>query len=376
MTLHTAVEVTTNKKSAGFRILLTVVLLPFFLLPAELLVKYIRTPGPARRDTIAGSYMPIRLRPNFRGPIGDIQEVITNRYGFRGESDFPRRRPDGEYRILALGDSIGFGFGVQPEETYSRQAEALLLGGPKRNRIINAAGQGYSPSTYLAYLQAEGFDLEPNLILVQVEPSNDVTDEALLRVVDGADHGLEVRGGRYCVTWDGNLLGSFTMGPYFYERTYLYTMLTRRLLETLGRLFPRHSALSAPGNLYYHMGFDRFLFTSARLESGWTQSQAALSQIRELAGRRGSSLVLLLTPTLYAFHENRTLNGFGNLLIDRMTDWARQESIDYIDPRAALAENGGTALFTDFAHYTPEGHWVLGREIARHLRDNEWKMED
>ena len=59
-----------------------------------------------------------------------------------------------------------------------------------------------------------------------------------------------------------------------------------------------------------------------------------------------------------------------------MTDWARQESIDYIDPRAALAENGGTALFTDFAHYTPEGHWVLGREIARHLRDNEWKMED
>ncbi len=281
-----------------------------------------------------------------------------------------------EYRILALGDSIGFGFGVQPEETYSRQAEALLLGGPKRNRIINAAGQGYSPSTYLAYLQAEGFDLEPNLILVQVEPFNDVTDEALLRVVDGADHGLEVRGGRYCVTWDGNLLGSFTMGPYFYERTYLYTMLTRRLLETLGRLFPRHSALSAPGNLYYHMGFDRFLFTSARLESGWTQSQAALSQIRELAGRRGSSLVLLLTPTLYAFHENRTLNGFGNLLIDRMTDWARQESIDYIDPRAALAENGGTALFTDFAHYTPEGHWVLGREIARHLRDNEWKMED
>ena len=369
MTLQRAVEVTTNRKSAGFRIVLTVVLLPFFLFPAELLVKYIRTPGPARQDTIPSSYMPIRLRPNFRGPIGDMQEVITNRYGFRGEPDFPRRRPDGEYRILALGDSIGFGFGVQPGETYSRQAEALLTGGPGRIRIINAEGQGYSPSMYLAYLQAECFDLEPNLILVQVEPSNDVTDEALLRVVDGGDQGLEVGGGRYCVTWDGNLLGSFTLGPYFYERTYLYTMLTRRLLETLGRLFPRHSALSTPGNFYYHMGFDRFLFTSERLESGWTQSQAALSQIREIASRNGSRFVLLLTPTLYAFHEKRTLNGFGNLLIDRMTDWARQQSIDTIDPRAALAGNGGTALFTDFAHYTPEGHRVLGREIARYLQD-------
>ena len=369
MTPQRPVKVTTSNKSTGFRILLTLVLLPFFLLPAELLVKYVRTPGPARQDTILSRFMPTRLRPNFRGPVGYMQEVVTNRYGFRGEPDFPSSRPDDEYRILALGDSIAFGYGVQPKETYPRQAEALLRAGHGRIRLMNAAGQGYSPSNYLAYLQAEGLDLEPNLILVQVEPSNDVTDEALLRVVDRGDQGLEVRGGRYCVTWDGNLLGSFILGPYFYERTYLYTLLTRRLLGTLGRLFPRHSALSTPGNLYYHMEFDRFLFTSARLESGWTRSQTALSQIREIAGRQGSRFVLLLTHTLYAFHENRALNGFGNLLIDRMIDWARQRSIDFIDPRAALAGNGGTALFTDFAHYTPEGHRVLGGEIARHLED-------
>ena len=360
-------EVTTSSKSTGFRIFLTLLLLPFFLFPAELLVKYIRTPGPARQDTIPSRYMPTRLRPNFRGPVGDMQEVTTNRYGFRGEPDFPRQKPDDEYRILALGDSIGFGFGVQPEETYSRQAEALLRGGPGRIRFMNAAGQGYSPSTYLAYLQAEGIDLTPNLILVQVEPSNDVTDEALLRVVDRGGEGVAVRGGRYCVTWDGNLLGSFTLGPYFYERTYLYTLLTRRFLETLGQLFPRHSALSTPGNLYYHMGFDRFLLTSARLESGWSRSQTSLSQIREIASRQGSRFVLLLTPTLYAFHENQTLNRFGNLLVDRMIDWARQQSIEYIDPRAALAGNGGTALFTDFAHYTPRGHRILGEEIAGQL---------
>ncbi len=75
--------------SPGFRILLTAVLLLVFLLPAELLVKYVRMPGPARRDTIPGKYIPIRLRPNLRGPVGDMQEVKTNRYGFRGEPDFP-----------------------------------------------------------------------------------------------------------------------------------------------------------------------------------------------------------------------------------------------------------------------------------------------
>ena len=368
MVFQRSVEVTTSSKSTGFRIFLTLLLLPFFLFPAELLVKYIRTPGPARQDTIPSRYMPTRLRPNFRGPVGGMQEVITNRYGFRGEPDFPLQRPDDEYRILALGDSIGFGFGVQAGETYSRQAEALLRGGSWRIRFMNAAGQGYSPSTYLAYLQAEGIGLTPNLILVQMEPAHDITDEALLRVVDRGVQDLEVRGGRYCVTWDGNLLGSFTLGPYFYERTYLYTLLTRRFLATLGQLFPRHSALSTPGNFYYHLGFDRFLLTSARLESGWSRSQLALSRIREIADRQGSRFVLLLTPTRYAFHENRTLSRFGNLLMDRMIDWARQQSIEYIDPRAALAGNGGTTLFTDVFHYTPRGHRVLGEEIARHLR--------
>ena len=350
----------------SLRRLLTPVILLLFLLPIELLIKFGKADGPARKDTIPGDFMLIRLRPDFQGSLGNMQSVFTNRYGFRGQPDFPQARPREELRVLSLGDSVGFGFGVGAEETFCRQAESLLNRG-KRVRLINAAGQGYSPSSYLAYLLAEGFDFEPNLILVQMEPSNDVTDEALLRVVTGKDLAAEVRGGRYGVAWDGNLLGSITLGPYFYERIYLYTMLTRRLFTTLDQLFPQHSALSAPGSFYYHQGFDRFLFTAGRIEQGWERSLDALTRIGENAGRNGSQFVLLLTPTRFAFHENEEVRGFGNGLVDRMVEWAGARGIAFIDLRPAVAAAGGSALYLDFAHLTAQGHRAAGREIARQL---------
>ncbi len=352
----------------SLRTLLTPIFLVFFLLPVELIIKFGKVEGPARQDTIPGEFMPTRVRAHFQGSVGGIEGIFTNRYGFRGQPDFPRARPRSELRILALGDSVGFGVGVSVEATYARQAEAVLNLG-KRVRFINASGQGYSPSSYLAYLVAEGFDFEPNLILVQMEPSNDVTDEALLRVVAGAGLAPEVRGGRYSVAWDGNLLGSITLGPYFYEQTYLYTMLTRRLFTTLDNAFPQHTALSAPENFYYHQEFDRFLLSPERIELGWKRSLEAFTLIGENARKKGSQFVLLLIPTLFAFHENADVSNFGNSLVDRMAEWARSKGIFFIDLRPALHAAGGSGLYMDFAHFTAEGHRAAGREIARQLRN-------
>ncbi len=164
-----------------------------------------------------------------------------------------------------------------------------------------------------------------------------------------------------------NLLGSITLGPYFYECTYLYTMLTRRLFTVLDQLFPQHTALSGPGSLYYHQGFDRFLFTTGRIEQGWERSLDALTRIGENAGRNGSQFVLLLTPTRFAFHENEEVRGFGNGLVDRMVEWAGARGIAFIDLRPAIAAAGGSALYMDFAHLTAQGHRAAGREIARQL---------
>ena len=64
-------------------------------------------------------YTPIRFKGNYQGSLWGI-DFRTNRFGFRDEPEFPIEPEAGEYRILSLGDSIGFGLGIPSEKHYTK----------------------------------------------------------------------------------------------------------------------------------------------------------------------------------------------------------------------------------------------------------------
>jgi len=68
-----------------------------------------------------------RLRPGATGYMTPEKEMLyaINAQGFR-DQERVRPKPSGVYRILVLGDSVTFGFGVQPEESFTRLLEADL----------------------------------------------------------------------------------------------------------------------------------------------------------------------------------------------------------------------------------------------------------
>jgi hypothetical protein len=68
-----------------------------------------------------------RLRPGATGYMTPEKELLyrINAQGFR-DRERVRPKPSGMYRILVLGDSVTFGFGVQPEESFTRLLEAEL----------------------------------------------------------------------------------------------------------------------------------------------------------------------------------------------------------------------------------------------------------
>ena len=87
------------------------------------------------------------------GIFGRNQETVVNkipqiRYGVRIDSlgyrgqDFPRSKPDGEFRILYVGDSFVFGDFVDDEETLPAQAERALRSRCSRAVLIINAGVG------------------------------------------------------------------------------------------------------------------------------------------------------------------------------------------------------------------------------------------
>ena len=72
------------------------------------------------------------------------------------------------YRILAIGDSCTFGFGVEDEEAWPAQLQTLLNTGRTGDfvRVINAGVPGYTAFQGLQYLKRTGLLLAPNLVLV------------------------------------------------------------------------------------------------------------------------------------------------------------------------------------------------------------------
>jgi lysophospholipase L1-like esterase len=361
-----------------FSLALFLVLFAAVLLSAELLLRHVtlRSAEESRDHVIQTAYQPAQARPNWQGSIWGIP-FRTNHYGFRDEEDFDAVPAPDEYRILSLGDSIGYGLGIPSPAHYTKVAEELLNQGTlsPRYRVVNAGGLGYSPSGYHVYLRHEGLRLQPDLVIVEIELCNDVTDEALLRwVVDPGPGGslAAVRGGRYVVGWDGNLLATWAVGtPYFFEKSYVYTDLLRRSLNLLYRLSPTEpfKSQSEKGIGYYSLGFDRYLLNEQRIESGWERLFGALDQTKQMVENQGASFLLMIVPSRFIFEEHSgSWQTFAAGLVQRARTEAGKRDIPFLDLTPFVGSGGGANLYLDFAHLTEAGNRVVGEALAGHLK--------
>src|SRR5207344_2701442 len=107
--------------------------------------------------------------------------------GLRGP-EVTAKRP-GELRILALGDSFTYGYGVQDAETYPAVLEALLRERGHDVSVLNAGVPGYSTDQSYAYFLGAGLDLEPDVVIVGIHCS-DVSDNYESPLYDVANGGL------------------------------------------------------------------------------------------------------------------------------------------------------------------------------------------
>ncbi len=126
----------------------------------------------------------IRNRPNVDVPFGNFR-VKTNKLGFRGP-EVEIAKPKDTYRILMLGDSVVFGWGVNDAVTFSRRLERSLNehDDPRTFEVINTGHLLYDTQQQLALLRSEGVALKPDLVILvyvvnDIEPSRDLVETLL-----------------------------------------------------------------------------------------------------------------------------------------------------------------------------------------------------
>jgi lysophospholipase L1-like esterase len=108
--------------------------------------------------------------------------VRTNALALRG-APASAEKPEGVYRVLVLGDSFAFGFGVEDAEAFPAVLGRALAPPPGRERaeVLNAGVAGWSADQYLLFLETRGFALAPDLVLLAVS-ENDPGDLAWNRL--------------------------------------------------------------------------------------------------------------------------------------------------------------------------------------------------
>ena len=107
-----------------------------------------------------------RLPINFEGR-GVVDEYIkTNSQGLR-DVEHAWKKEEGTVRILGLGDSFTFGWGVKLEETFLKQLEGRLSQQTGRTvETINAGVPGYGLNHYYIYLKNIGIKYQPDIVVL------------------------------------------------------------------------------------------------------------------------------------------------------------------------------------------------------------------
>jgi lysophospholipase L1-like esterase len=104
-----------------------------------------------------------------------VEHTTTNRHGLR--DDEIRSRNSFEKRIIVLGDSMIFGHGVNDDQTFPNQLEAIYRDEPRAVDVINAGVKGYGTDSahklFMARLQP--LSLQPDLVIFAIY-HNDLYD--------------------------------------------------------------------------------------------------------------------------------------------------------------------------------------------------------
>ena len=141
-------------------------LLVFVLLAEAVLTLWrLRAPGPT--PGVQDEFLGFRLRARHAWREAGGARVRINAEGFRDDEIAPSK-PPGALRILCLGDSSTFGYGVTPDETYPAWLERSLARRfpGRRVEVINAGVPGWESANGAAFLTRRGMAWKPEVVVI------------------------------------------------------------------------------------------------------------------------------------------------------------------------------------------------------------------
>jgi len=133
---------------------------------------YLYEPGHQKtgHKYIYDSQLGWRNIPNWEATTFD-QPLTINSRGLR-DREYSLRKPANTIRILVLGDSYTWGYGVGNKQVYTEVMEDELLKGTSC-QVLNCGVSGWGTDQQYLFLKNEGFTYQPDIVVVSFFFGND-----------------------------------------------------------------------------------------------------------------------------------------------------------------------------------------------------------
>jgi lysophospholipase L1-like esterase len=312
---------------------------------------HFRSPQPRYVTTEYG----YKLEPRQRSFIGD-SPLVVNDHGFRDHAwDVPK--PVGRRRLLILGDSMPFGYHVAWEDTFGKVLERRLERSSPEVEVLVAAISGWDTATELAFLKAEGLELEPDLVVLCVFINDFGGGRPFDTSAAVAGQPVDTR-----PRWSRWMSEDTTL---WLKRSALVFFVRSRFEWALAALHDRF--LEPEGR---KRNLEDRLMTNVDDEGTRAAMEATKSMILEMAelvGAHGADLAIAFMPNYEIFSHRPGSLGFVRAL-RRFSSRHRIEFIDTSDAFWAYGKVDDLYLRPwDNAHFSALGHELVAENLLTHL---------
>ena len=254
-------------------------------------------------------------------------------------------------RILVLGDSFAWGYGVEESERFSQLLEESL-----DIEVINAGVSGYSTDQELLWYQREGIKYETDLVLLVVA-GNDVGDN------------------------EQQLVNTIYYKPKFVLENGQLVVTGYPVPKTgpKGRLIYSLSQRSALTYFLVQRYFDlRSLYKKASVNSDQASSPAGgtgterepfkltialVDEMRDIAESRNAKFMIVATDRWWNSPSSETYEDFISAL--------RAEGFLVLDVESLPGFDPEEMLIRDDGHWNPSGHEFVAEEIQALIEDRQ-----
>lgn len=175
--------------------------------------------------------------------------ITTNSVGMRGQREYPVERVPGRRRIVMLGDSFVFGYGVEDNEVVSAVLEDLLNASAPTGtgyEVINLAVSGFGQAEELVTWLARGKQYRPDaVVLFYFE--NDIGNNAVSELYALDSEGVPKRTGRAFLPGTNlqDALQGFPGLGWLFEHSEAWNLIRNRLSAIVQRRLLRSQGLGA-----------------------------------------------------------------------------------------------------------------------------------